>query len=157
MALDIETKLDLISTEIKRRLRLAFPNTKLYEGSGGVWGVWNQVLPCIHIFELMTTRQISIRGVYTVVQPIQIEYVAKLQDRDKIYSEGRAKKLILQKALELDEYLVQNKGMSVEGSGLAINYYMKFDEIVEVIPNTVDCAVQYEFAYTEKFYGYNPT
>jgi hypothetical protein len=105
----------------------------------------------------MTTRQISIRGVYTVVQPIQIEYVAKLQDRDKIYSEGRAKKLILQKALELDEYLVQNKGMSVEGSGLAINYYMKFDEIVEVIPNTVDCAVQYEFAYTEKFYGYNPT
>ena len=38
---------------------------------------------------------------------------------------------------------------------LLIAYSMKFDETVEVIPNTVDCAVQYEIQYTERFFGYN--
>lgn len=157
--LDPENKIDLVVAEIKRRLRLAFPNVQIYEGSGGVWGVWNQVLPCIHIFELMTFRQNSPtrqRGVYLVTQPIQIEYVTKLNDRINMYSEGRAKKLKLQKALELDERLVQNKGQSNEGQELLVSYTMKFDEIVEVIPNTLDCAVQYEIIYTERFFGYNP-
>lgn len=157
MALNIETKIDQVVAEIKRRLRLAFPNVQIYEGSGGVWGVWNQVLPCIHIFELMTMRELKPRGVYTIVQPIQIEYVTKLQDRINMYSEGRSKRLTLQKALELDERLVQNKGQAVEGRELLVSYFMKFDEVVEVIPNTLDCAVQYEIMYTERFYGYNPT
>lgn len=156
MALDIETKLDLAIIEIKRRLRLAFPSVQIYEGSGGVWGVWNQGLPCIHIFELMTARDLKTRGVYTVVQPIQIEYITKLNDRINMYTEGRKKKLAVQKALELDERLVQNKGLEIEGKELLVHYSMKFDEIVEVIPNTLDVALQYEILYTEKFFGYNP-
>lgn len=159
MALDPGNKIDLIITEIKRRLRIAFPNTNLYEGSGGVWGIWNQVLPCLHIFELMTVRQNTptrSRGVYVVKQPIQVEYVSKLTDRINMYTEGRAKRLRLQKALELDERLVQNKGQLVEGPELLIGFSMLFDETVEVIPNTLDCAVQYEIEYTERFFGYNP-
>ena len=92
MSLNIDYKLNFIMTEIKRRLRLAFPNTSIYEGSGGVWGTWNQVLPCIHVFELMTVREVRQRGVYTVIQPIQIEYVSKLKDRINMYEEGRDKK-----------------------------------------------------------------
>lgn len=157
MSLDIETKIDQVIVEIKRRLRLAFPNVQMYEGSGGVWGVWNQVLPCIHVFELMTTRELRPRGVYTITQPIQIEYVTKLQDRINMYSEGRTKRLAVQKALELDERLVQNRGQINEGRELLVSYFMKFDEVVEVIPNTLDCAVQYEIMYTERFYGYTPT
>lgn len=72
MSLDLETKLDLIVAELKRRILVAFPTIKIYEGSGGVWGVWNQVLPCIHVFELMSSRAIKARGVYTVTQPIQL-------------------------------------------------------------------------------------
>lgn len=73
-----------------------------------------------------------------------------------MYTEGRKKKLAVQKALELDERLVQNKGLETEGKELLVHYSMKFDEIVEVIPNTLDVALQYEILYTEKFFGYNP-
>lgn len=155
--IDPENKIDLIVKELKRRLVVAFPNMQIYEGSGGVWGVWNQCLPCLHIFELMTLRESSPtknKGVYLVTQPIQIEYVSKLTDRVNMYTEGRAKKLRFQKALELDERLMQNKGLDgLEGSNLVHSYLMKFDEVVEVIPNTLDCAVQYEIKYTERFFG----
>lgn len=155
--IDPENKIDLIVKELKRRLAVAFPNTQIYEGSGGVWGVWTQCLPCLHIFELMTVRESSPtrnKGVYLVTQPIQIEYVSKLTDRINMYTEGRAKKLRVQKALELDERLMQNKGLDgLEGQDLVHSYLMKFDEVVEVIPNTLDCAVQYEIKYTERFFG----
>lgn len=154
-----DNKIDLIIREIKRRLVSEFPGIHVYEGSGGVWGIWNQVLPCIHIFELMTARDVSAiksKGVYVVTQPIQIEYVSKLTDRVNMYTEGRAKKLRLQKALELDDRLVQNKNIpDQEGQPLLIEYFMKFDEVVEVVPNTLDCAVQYEIKYTERFFGLN--
>lgn len=157
--LDLELKIDLVIKEVKRRLRTEFQNIPIYEGASGVWGIWNQALPCLHIFELMTVRQISPtrnKGVYLVTQPIQIEYVSKLVDRVNMYTEGRNQKLRLQKALELDERFMQNKGMDgLEGPELLISYFMKFDETVEVIPNTVDCAVQYEIQYTERFFGYN--
>ena len=48
----------------------------------------------------------------------------------------------------------QNKGLAEEGPDLLIGYHMAFDEIVEVIPNTIDCAVQYSIVYTERFFGY---
>lgn len=157
--LDPELKIDLIIKEFKRRLWAEFPSIPIYEGSGGVWGIWNQNLPCLHIFELMTVRQSSPtrnKGIYLVTQPVQIEYVSKLVDRVNMYTEGRSKKLRIQKALELDERFVQNKGVDgLEGQDLLIAYSMKFDETVEVIPNTVDCAVQYEIQYTERFFGYN--
>jgi len=157
MSLNIENKIDLIIIEFKRRLQLAFPEIPIYEGSGGVWGVWNQKLPCLHIFELMTVRDatnISAKGVYRVTQPIQIEYVSKLGNKSLLYTEGRAKRLVIQKAVELDMRFTQNKGLAEEGPDLLIGYHMAFDEIVEVIPNTIDCAVQYSIVYTERFFGY---
>jgi len=152
-----EPRLTQISREMKRRLSQAFPSVPIYEGSGGVWGVWTQMLPCIHLFELMATYREHPRGIYTVHQPFQFEYITKLKDRINMYQEGRIKSSLVQKALELDEFLVQNKGMDNEGPALVTKFSITFQEIVEVIPNTLDCALQYELVYTDRFYGYNPS
>lgn len=146
----------LIMNEIKRRLAVAFPNVQMYEGDGSVWGEWTRALPCIHIYEQTENSEaskISAKNVYKNTLPVQIEFVAKLQSLNLLFTEGRKKRLSLRQAIELDDRFMQNKGLETEGQNLAVSYLMTANEIVHVIPGVYDVAVVYDFVYIEKFFG----
>lgn len=85
--------------------------------------------------------------------PIQIEFIQKLQNPKLLFTEGRKARINLRQAIELDDRFVQNKGLEIEGSALAISYLMTATEIAHVVPGVVDVAVMYDFIYIEKFFG----
>lgn len=146
----------LIANELKRRLTVAFPNVPIYEGDGSVWGEWTRALPCIHIYEQTETTEASkifATNIYKNTLPIQIEFVAKLQSLNLLFTEGRKKRLNLRQAIELDDRFMQNKGLENEGPDLAISYVMTANETVHVIPGVYDVAVVYDFLYIERFFG----
>lgn len=146
----------LIAIELKRRLNLAYPGITIYEGDGSVWGEWTRELPCIHIYEQTEeckSSKIGAKNVYSNTLPIQIEFIQKLQNLKLLFTEGRKARINLRQAIELDDRFVQNKGLEIEGSALAISYLMTATEIAHVVPGVVDVAVMYDFIYIEKFFG----
>ncbi len=152
----LEDPRSLIMAEVKRRLTVAFPKIIQYEGDGSVWGEWTRVLPCIHIYEQTEDckgSKISAKNVYQNTLPVQIEFVAKLQNQAQLFTEGRKQRLNLRQAIELDDRFMQNRGLATEGPNLAVSYLMTANEIVHVIPGVFDVAVIYDFVYIEKFFG----
>jgi hypothetical protein len=147
-------KRDEIISELQRRITAKFNGVPIIEGTGGIWGAWDRKLPCIHIFEATSKRELVKPGRYRIELPIQIEYVSKLNKQDACNSEGRAKMSILQKAIELDERFTKNKNLITEGSELVHEYFCGADEVVTPLPGIVDVAVLYVFRYSDVFYGY---
>lgn len=148
------TKRDELSAEIKRRLRAGLNSPLIIEGEGGVWGKWSRELPCVHIFEDAAEYDLIKPGLYSVILPVQVEFVTRLTERRAIFSEGREKLNQLQSALELDERFTKGKGTTTESDDLAISFSMVVSDIVEVVPSVLDVAVVYHFSFTERFLGY---
>ena len=141
-----------VSKEIKRRVHEGMGRPKMYEGDGGVWGIWGRILPAIHIYEGATEHKLIKPGLYDIILPVQIEYISRLSDITKVYEEGREKLEQLQAALELDERLRKNG----DEEELVIAYSIETTEIADVLSSVLAVAMLYNFRYTDKFLGYEP-
>lgn len=146
------SKRDRIVKELIRRLEVEFPSTHVIEGSGGIWGEWRGILPVFHIYENETDYVLHGNGLYRVTFPIQIEFVIRLNDRRKLYSEGRTWLKKLQSAIELDERFTEAES----NEDLCVGFSLDADEIVEVIDQVMDVAVLYSLEYVDSFLGYEP-
>lgn len=147
-------KRDSIVIELKRRLKKGLGNISIIEGNGGIWGSWDRTLPCIHFYEMPTSKQLIKPGKYQVEFPIQLEYVNKLNSQLSVYTEGRNKLSKLEKAIELDERFTENFSLPTQGQDLVSSFSCVADEIMSPLPGVVDVGVVYVFKYTEAFHGY---
>jgi len=149
---------DRIIEEVIRRVLAhnAFANCIVYEGSGGVWGVWGRELPCLHIIEKESSEKIVKRGLYEIDLPIQLEYVYSIApaDRKRANKHGRLYLQYMKQALELDENLLEGINTDSLGDKLVIRYNRIATEIAEVVDDTLDVACVYNFVFAEKFLGY---
>jgi hypothetical protein len=143
-----------VIAELRRRLLVKLPSAIIIEGTGGIWGAWDKKIPCIHLFELPSKRILTKPGIYTVELPVQIEYVVRLGRQDGCNTEGRARLLCLQQALELDERFTKDRNLRTQSIDLVISYFCGSDEITSPLPNILDAAVLYVFKYVDTFYGY---
>lgn len=148
------SKREDIIEELKRRITLALPKAPIIEGTGGIWGAWDKKVPCLHLFELPTTRTLVKPGMYQIELQVQIEYVSRLNKQDACNTEGRAKMAVLQQAIELDERFTKNRNLKTQDKDLTTEYFCGADEIATPLPNIVDVAVLYVFKFTDIFYGY---
>ena len=148
------SKREDVIAELKRRILLKFPGIPIIEGTGGIWGTWDRKVPCIHIFEQVSKKELVKPGKYFVELPIQLEFVNKLMKQDACYTEGRAKMYLLQQAIELDERFTKNKGLVTQGSDLTVEYFCGAEEIQIPLPAILDVAVLYIFRFTDVYYGY---
>ncbi len=144
-----------ILEELKRRIRLEFdPRIHIYEGDGGVWGEWNKRLPCFHLYFHETDDAYSDRQrfcLYTVEQKVQIEYISRVDNVRRLYSEGLEKRNKLVAALQLDTRFQSGFGTETPGDELTILYHRMMSEVVQVVPRVIDVALVYNFVYTENF------
>lgn len=148
------SKREEVIVELKRRIRVKLPTVPIIEGTGGIWGVWDRKIPCVHIFELPSVRVLSKPGVYLVEFPVQIEFINKLTKQDACYTEGRTKLTILQTAIELDERFTKDRLLRTQSLDLVHTYFCGADKIAVPLPNVVDAAVLYVFKFSDTFYGY---
>lgn len=148
------TKREDIVLELKRRILLKFPAIPIIEGTGGIWGAWDRKVPCVHIFEQVSKKELAKPGKYIVELPIQIEYVTRLNKQDACYTEGRAKMYSLQQAIELDERFTKNRNLITQDKDLTFEYFCGAEEIQTPLPAILDVAVLYVFKFTDSFYGY---
>ena len=151
MILDANIK---ILTELKRRLRRIYTTVPIYEGDGGVWGTWNNTIPCFHIYFHETDDIYSdVRRYkqYTVDQKVQVEYISRVDNVRRLYSESLVKRNALVATIELDSRFTENCGEVNPGDDLVLHYQRLQSETVEVVPGVIDIALVYNFSYTEIF------
>lgn len=147
-------KRDSVILELRRRLLAGLGKIPIIEGNGGIWGAWDRNIPCIHIYEMPTSKDLPKPGKYQVELPVQIEYVNKLVSQTSVYTEGRTKLAQLSKVIELDERFTENFSLPTQGQDLVSSFSCVADEIMSPLPGVVDVGVIYVFKYTEVFHGY---
>lgn len=136
--------------EVVKRLREGLGRPQIVEGDGGIWGQWGRSLPCVHVYEQTEETEQIKPGLYQALLPVRFEYINKLSDRKRLFSEGREKLHAVQQALELDERLKS----SVTEQDLVITYDMRANEILELLDSTFCVILVYNFVYADSFLGY---
>ena len=144
-------KREEISKELLSRLVTLDPlPVALIEGNGGIWGNWGRNIPVVHVYEQATEDDIVKRGMYQIVLPIMVQYIIRLNDKSKIYTEGRAKLRQLISVIEQDERFF-SRWVEKE---LVIDYYRTTSEIADIMDGVLGVGVVYNFIYAEPFEGY---
>ncbi|RLF43931.1 MAG: hypothetical protein DRN17_05410 [Thermoplasmata archaeon] len=144
------SKRDDIVNEVIRRVNKGMEKAYSFQGDGGVWGNWGRSLPALHFYEGATDHELIKPGLYDIELPMQIQYICRLSDSRKVYTEGREKLKKLQTAMELDERLRKDG----DGEELLISYGMSITEITDILDNVLAVGVVYNLRYTDKFLGY---
>lgn len=140
-----------IADEVIRRLKTIVPApVRFVDGTGGIWGNWGRHLPAVHYFEKPDDRVQIKRGLYQVSLPVQIEYIIRVNDKSRMYEEGRVKLDQITTAIELDERLRS----SVTEKDLVIEYSAVSSEIIDIMDDVLGVGIIYEFVFAEPHKGY---